>query len=217
VSIAAGPAVYRSDELAADRAIHWTGIALGTAGAITLPVIAAGAGAPAIFWTCLIYVTCLLTMLICSAIYNMALGSPHRAFLRRLDHAAIFLMIAGTYTPLTVCRLSGAWAIAMTVAVWLGAAAGAVIKLARPHRRERLSTIAYLALGWMIVAGGQPLLAAFDRPTIMLIAIGGVGYSIGAGVHLWRSLRFHNAIWHGLVLVSAGCHYAAILHGVVLA
>jgi hemolysin III len=105
----------------------------------------------------------------------------------------------------------------MTAAVWLLALAGAVFKLASPHRLERLSTAAYLALGWMIVVGARPFLAAVDMPTVVLIAVGGIFYSIGAGIHLWRRLRFHNAVWHGLVLVSAACHYAAILHGVVFA
>ena len=96
-------------------------------------------------------------MLGCSAAYNLASSAPRREFLRQLDHAAIFLMIAGTYTPFTTCRPHGVWAIGMTAAVWTGALTGAVIKLICPSRIERVSIVAYLGLGWIILAGTRPM------------------------------------------------------------
>jgi hemolysin III len=156
-------------------------------------------------------------MLGCSAAYNLASNTSRREFLRQLDHAAIFLMIAGTYTPFTTCRLHGVWAIGMTTAVWTGAVTGAVMKLICPRRFEQVSTVAYLALGWIILVGMRPLLSSVDLQTAVLIGAGGVLYSIGTGFHLWRALPFHHVIWHGFVLVAASCHYAAILHGVVWA
>ena len=140
-----------------------------------------------------------------------------RAFLRRFDQAAIFLMIAGTYTPFTTCRLHGGWAIGLTAAIWTGAITGAAVKLIRPRGLKRGSIVAYLALGWMILVGVRPMLGSVDALTALLIGVGGVLYSIGVGFHLRRALPFHNAIWHSFVLVAASCHYAAILHGVVLA
>jgi hemolysin III len=91
------------------------------------------------------------------------------------------------------------------------------MKLICPRRIERVSTVAYLALGWIILVEMRPLLSSVDVQTAVLIGVGGVLYSIGTGFHLWRRLPFHNAIWHSFVLVAASCHYAAILHGVVLA
>jgi hemolysin III len=91
------------------------------------------------------------------------------------------------------------------------------MKLICPPSVERVSIVAYLALGWMILVGIRPFLSSVDVLTAVLMGVGGVLYSIGAGFHVWRALPFHNAIWHSFVLVAASCHYAAILRGVVLA
>jgi len=208
---------YRADEFAADRLIHLTGVLVGVVGAAIMVGIAADVADRSTFLASLVYSVCLLTMLGCSAAYNLASNAPRRGLLRQLDHAAIFLMIAGTYTPFTTCRLNGVWAIGMTAAVWTGAITGAAIKLICPRGIKPGSIVAYLALGWMILLGMRPMLGSVDALTALLIGVGGVLYSIGVGFHLWRTLPFHNAIWHSFVLVAASCHYAAILHGVVLA
>ena len=208
---------YRAGELATDRIIHVIDTLAGVVGSAMLVGIAAGVADRPIFYASLVYSVCLLAMLGCSAAYNLASNAPRKAFLRRFDHAAIFLMIAATYTPFTTCRLHGVWAIGMTAAVWTGAATGAVMKLIRPRGLKRGSIVAYLALGWMILVGVRPMLGSVDTLTAILIGVGGVLYSIGVGFHFWRALPFHNAIWHSFVLIAATCHYAAILHGVVLA
>jgi hemolysin III len=207
---------YRSTELTADRLIHVIGTFGGVVGSVMLVGIAGGIAKRPVFLASLLYSICLLTMLGCSTAYNLASNAPQKAFLRQLDHAAIFLMIAGTYTPFTTCRLHGIWAIGMTAAIWTGAITGAVMKLICTRGRKRVSIVAYLGLGWMILVGLQPLLASVDALTAILIGIGGVLYSVGVGFHLWRALPFHNAIWHSFVLLGASCHYVAVLHGVVL-
>jgi hemolysin III len=208
---------YRAGELAADRIIHMMGTLAGAVGSAILVGIAAAVAVQPTFSASLVYSICLVAMLGCSAAYHLASNASRRAFLRQLDHAAIFLMIAGTYTPFTTCRLHGVWAIGMTAAVWTGAVTGAVMKLICPHRVDRVSIVAYLALGWIILVGMRPMLSSVDIQTAVLIGVGGVLYSIGTGFHLWRALPFHNAIWHSFVLIAASCHYAAVLHGVVLA
>jgi hemolysin III len=213
---AAGFIQYRAGELAADRILHLMGTFAGVVGSAILVGIAAVVADRPTFSASLVYSVCLLTMLGCSAAYNLASNASRREFLRKLDHAAIFLMIAGTYTPFTTCRLNGVWAIGMTAAIWTGAITGAVMKLIGPRGVERGSIVAYLTLGWMILVGLRPMLGSVDAWTAVLIGVGGVLYSIGVGFHLWRALPFHNAIWHSFVLVAASCHYAAILHGVVL-
>jgi hemolysin III len=217
MSAAAESSQCRGSELTADRIVHIIGILAAVVGAAMLTGIAADVVDLPTLSATLVYSVCLLTMLGCSAAYNLAANASRREFLRRLDHAAIFLMIAGTYTPFTTCRLHGQWAIGMTATVWAGALTGAVIKLICPDRIERVSVAAYLALGWIIVVGTRPMLDSVDVWTAGLIGVGGVVYCAGVGFYLWRKLPFQQAIWHGLVLMAASCHYAAVLHGVVLA
>ena len=217
MTVAARSTQYRAGELAADRVIHIIGTLVGVVGSAVLVGIAALTGDRQVFYASVVYSSCLLTMLACSAAYHLVSNPSRRKSLRQLDHAAIFLMIAGTYTPFTTCRLHGVWAIGMTGAVWTGAVAGAVTKLLFPGRFERGSVVAYLSLGWVILVGMRPMLGSVDVRTAVLIGVGGVLYSVGVGFHVWRTLPFQKAIWHSFVLVAASFHYAAILRGVVLA
>src|SRR6266581_8435124 len=217
MTAATGSRQHRAGEVAADRIIHIMGTLVGVVGSAILVGIAALTADRPVFYASVVYSFCLVMMLACSAAYNLATDASRRGFLRQLDHAVIFLMIAGTYTPFTTCRLHGIWAIGMTGAVWTGAVTGAVMKLICPRRVERVSIVAYLALGWMILVGMRPFLGSVDVLTAVLMGIGGVLYTVGIGFYVWRALRFHNAIWHSFVLAAASCQYAAILHGVVLA
>lgn len=199
-----------------DRQIHYVGVATGAIGAVTLILVAAHNDGAGKTLSILPYAIGLIAMLGCSAAYHLASHSPRRELLRRLDHAAIFLMIAGTYTPFTINRLTGAWSIAMTGAVWAVAVGGVLIKLYYPRRFEPTLIALYLLLGWIGVVALKPLLAAVDLPTMILLGVGGIFYSVGTAFHLWRKLPFQNAVWHGFVVIAASCHYAAVMHGVVL-
>jgi len=203
-------------EIEADFAVHRVGMLVGGVAAAALLAVTAAAAGPTTLWSVVAYSVGLMTMLSFSAAYHFHHESERGELLRRLDHAAIFVMIAGTYTPFTVGILNGAAAVWSTGSMWAAALAGAAVKLAYPRRFEWISIVFYLALGWAAVVFMRPLLAALDRPTLVLLVLGGVVYTVGAVIHGWRRLPFHDAIWHALVLVAAGCHYSAILHGVVL-
>jgi hemolysin III len=201
-----------SRELSLDRLVHLTGILLGAVATVVLIALWTEANADHIaLLSILAYTTGLMSMLACSAAYNGFRRSRHRELLRRLDHSAIFLMIAGTYTPFTTRYLDGAWFTGSTAVIWAAALAGISIKLGFARRFEALSVIVYLALGWIGLLAFEPLFRALAPSVIVLLAAGGMLYSIGVVFHLWKALRFHNAIWHIFVLCAAGCHYAAIV------
>jgi hemolysin III len=165
---------------------------------------------------CMLYCATLVGMLACSALFHHGLIRAERSLLRRLDHAAIFLVIAGTYTPFTTCLLHGFWAFAMTVVVWLGALFGALVKLVRPLPYPGFSGIGYFALAGIALIGLRPVLSAVDDASLILIVAGLAIYATGAVIRRYRSLRYRNTIWHTMVVSAASCHFAAILHGVVL-
>ncbi len=185
---------------------------LGVIGAATLLARMATGTDRGDAWAVIAYVIGLLSMLGCSAAYNMTPRSPVRPLLRRFDQAAIFLMIAGTDTPFMMRPIEGGWAVTLTSFIWIAALLGVTVSLVFPRGLEGLSVATYLLLGWIIVVAFGPLTTGLDPLTIELLVAGGVLYTIGVGFHLWRALPFRKAIWHGLILAAAGCHYAAILH-----
>jgi hemolysin III len=197
-------------ELIADRVVHVVGIGLGVAVAVVLVLVTAIDGGPGDLAPILIYAVGLLAMLGCSAAYNVFHTSMRRDWLRRFDHAAIFAMIAGTYTPFTT-RLSGDWAAGLTAAIWTIAAVGIALKLWQPRRIETISIVLYLVLGWIGLAAVEPFLVALDGRTLALLALGGIIYTAGVAFHLWQRLPYQRAIWHGFVLVAASVHYVAVI------
>jgi len=211
-----GRFVFRKAELWADGLIHALGVALGL-GAVAALIVQVANRAPLFDLVPVsIYSAALLAVLIVSAVYNMWPISPRKWFIRRFDHSAIYVLIAGTYTPFLM-KLSGSiLAQALLIVVWLAAAVGVAIKLALPGRFDRLSIALYLVIGWsgLLIWESVNLL---PETTLWLIVAGGVLYSFGIVFHVWRSLPFQNAIWHGFVLVASGCFYGAVFRAYAIA
>jgi hemolysin III len=203
-------------ELLADCIIHILGIAGGTIGGATLVALIAARGDWLEFAALLVYAFGMIAMFCCSAAYNLARNSVRRAVLRRCDHAAIFVMIAGTYTPFTVLRLDGAWSWGLTSAVWAIAGTGLLVRLFRPCDLSLASVTPYLLLGWIGVIAIDPLFHSLGWQTLSLIGMGGALYTIGVGFHVWEKLPYQNAIWHAFVLAAASAHYAAVVTSIVL-
>lgn len=208
---------YSRGEVLADAAAHITGLAFGFVATIALLITASTHDEGLLIIGAGLYGLGLLAMLTCSAGYNLWPPSPTKELWRRFDHAAIFIMIAGTYTPLLLNRMGGDWGFGLLAFVWTAALAGAGLKLAFPRRWESVTIVLYLGLGWSIVVAFNPLLQAVSMNSLYLIAIGGVLYSIGVVFHLWDRLPYQNAIWHWIVLVAAVCHYFAIFNEVAIA
>ena len=162
-----------------------------------------------------LYAGGMLAMFGCSALYNLAGDGGRTSVLRRLDHAAIFLMIAGTYTPFSVIAVGGGWGAGLMATVWTVALVGAALKLAVPRRVEMVSIALYLGLGWIVLLALPQVLAALTPAGMALLAAGGLVYSVGVVFYRWSGLRYHRVVWHALVLVGAACHYAAILKEIV--
>lgn len=203
-------------ERSADRWVHIVGLTGGALGGMILLGLSLGVGRLGQAAAVGVYATCLVLMFLASAAYNLA--SPRRRpLLRRLDHAAIFLMIAGSYTPFTTQRLTGAWAWGMTTAVWTLAIGAAIGKLLAPGLGRKIWVAVYLALGWIAVIATKPLLAGVSAVALILLLVGGLVYTLGVVVYLKADLPYRRAIWHGFVTAAAATHFAAILKGVVLA
>ena len=212
------PRNYDRGEIIADGVIHALGICSGLIGAVIIIIVIASHSTKIVTITSvLIYAAGLVAMLGFSAAYNMWPVSPTKWVLRRFDHSAIYLLIAGTYTPfiaqLKISFASGG----LLMGVWLTAGFGVVLKLVLPGRFDRVAVVLYLLLGWSGVLVYGSVIASLPSLTLWLLAAGGVLYSMGVIFHLWRSLRFQNAIWHAFVLLAAGCHYTAVLGYAVLA
>jgi hemolysin III len=142
-----------------------------------------------------------------SALYAWARGSRHHSLYRHLDHAAIFLMIAGTYTPFTVTEVHGHRLLSL---IWAVALIGILLKFVAPSRVDPLSVPLYLIMGWAVLSD-PGLLLSLPTLVVTLLVAGGVFYTVGITFHLAR-VPFQEAIWHCFVLVAAACHYAAVVY-----
>jgi len=202
---------YDRVESIADGIVHVIGVSLGLAGTIAIVVIAANSSDTAEISSIAVYSVGLLSMLGFSAAYNTWPVSRTKWVLRRFDHSAIFLMIAGTYTPFIAQMKGNLVAMGLLTGVWQTAAVGIIFKLLLPGRFDRLAVVLYLLLGWSGAVVYEPVVVALPSLSIWLLAAGGALYSIGVVFYAWRSLRFQNVIWHTFVLVAACCHYAAVL------
>ena len=204
-------------ERLADLWVHIIGVSLAVAGGGVLVAIACLRNEPGRVISVSAYVLCMLTMLSVSAASNLANVVHHHRRLQNSDEAAIFLMIAGSYTPFTTQILHGALAIGMTLAIWALALAAASAKLFLPRFSRRSSVFAYIGLGWLVVVAAGPLVADLAPTALVLLVSGGVVYTLGTITYVAARLPYRRAIWHGLVLAAASLHFAAILIGVVLA
>ena len=209
---------YRTPaEKRADLWVHIVGLVLAGIGGIVLAVLAAvysGIGATV---ATAIYALCLIAMLSISTVYNQIRPCAARPILRRLDEAAIFLMIAGSYTPFTTQRFEGAWSIGFSVLVWAIAFGGVFAKLALPRLSDAIWSAVYVGFGWVAVLALKPMMETVHPIALGLLVAGGLIYTAGVFVFISPKVKFRRAIWHGFVVTGAMTHWAAVLVGVVLA
>jgi hemolysin III len=202
---------YTFGERVADGCIHAVSVAASLVALTALLII--GVKSQTLLWvvSLTIYGLALVATFGFSAGYHLVVRPKLKELLRRFDHAAIFLMIAATYTPFVLIKMNTPWGLSLLAVVWTIAAIGIALKLLAPRFLDGLSVALYLVQGWAVIAAWEPLMVALPGVALTLLMAGGVLYTIGVVFHLWERLPYQNAIWHGFVLSAASCHFAAVV------
>jgi len=201
--------LYSRAERIADAAVHFAGIGAAVIGIAVFFGTLAHQFGWGTFTATLVYAAALLTMLTASAAYHLYAYTPARPILRRLDHAAIYFKIAGTFTPLSVL-LGTAFGYVVLALVWGLALSGAAMKLMAAKGKMSSNWVPYVALGWVGVALFVPLSGRLPGLSLSLMVAGGLLYTAGVLFFRWESLRFSNAIWHGFVIAASACFFIGI-------
>lgn len=189
---------------------HGAGAVLAAAGGVFLLVEALGTGDPWRVASFAIYAVTLVLLYTASTLYHGVRRLKLKAKLRVLDHAAIYLLIAGSYTPFILLRLRGPWGWTLLGMVWIVALAGVIYKLTLLDRFPRFSTVSYLAMGWMALAAAAPLAGQLAGETAAWILAGGVIYTSGTLIYHYNRIRYAHVVWHLFVLGGSVCHFVAI-------
>jgi len=206
---------YSEQEELANRLTHGFGALVSVIGFVILMVAATRTSDPWRITSSAIYGTGLVTFYTLSTLYHTVRTPGVRYVFRILDHASIFLMIAGTYTPFTLVSLNGAWGWSLFGTVWGLALAGMVFKAFMPHRLRIVAPLLYIGLGWLVIVAIKPLLAAVPLPGVLWLVAGGVAYTLGVLFYAIDRIPYNHAIWHLFVLAGSFFHYLAILFYVI--
>jgi len=190
---------------------HGIGLMLSVAGLVVLVVLASLRGDAWHVVSASIYGTTLILLYGASTVYHALPPSRAKGVWRLLDHSAIYLLIAGTYTPFTLVNLRGGWGWSLFGGVWGLAAVGVVFEHVATRRSRMVSLVLYVGLGWLVAIAVKPLLSAVDTGGLILVALGGLAYTGGIVFYRWRELPYNHALWHVAVLAGSACHFFAIL------
>lgn len=201
---------YDREELLVDRAVHLVGTSLALGGGVWLISRLPPDASTKLTASIWIYASGLVCMLSASALYHLVAARCIKAKLRRLDHAMIFVMIAASYTPFALDAFPQFSGHLLLGIVWLLAIAGVVLKFTTGPQAGILSVGLYVAMGWVVLGFLPVLISSVAEPSLLLLLFGGIVFSAGALIHAWGSFRFHNAIWHAMVLSGAALHFSAI-------
>ncbi len=201
-------------EHAVDGAVHAIGIAASLTSFTALLAIYFPQGTVGMAVALAIYALTVIALFLASAANNMILHHDWKPLLQRFDHAAIYLKIAGTYTPLVVV-MGSLYAYVVLAVVWTGALAGAALRMIFGDRFAKVSIGLYLLLGWVSLAMLWLMFERLPMGAAVLVIAGGLLYTVGVVFHVWERLQFQRAIWHSFVLAASACHFAAVAWAVL--
>jgi len=207
--------IYSVREEVAHAVTHGFGVLLSIAGLAILVGFSSLYGDAWHVTSSSIYGATLILLFSASTLYHSIPYTNAKRVLKKIDHAAIFLLIAGTYTPFTLVSLRGSWGWTLFALVWGIAIAGMVLELMCKRRYQRLSISLYLGLGWLIIVAIKPMLASVDIGGLLLLLGGGLFYSLGVIFYVWEKLAYNHAIWHLFVLAGSVMHFFSVLFFVI--
>jgi hemolysin III len=190
---------------------HGAGVVASLAGGGVLLTLAVLSGDVRRIVGAAVFVAALVLLYTASTLYHAVHHDAAKARLKILDHCAIFVLIAGTYTPFTLVSLRGGWGWGLFAAIWLLAVVGIVFKLYHTGRFKRTSTLIYLAMGWLVVVAAEPLSSSVAASTLVWLLLGGLAYSAGTIFYLNQRMPYAHGIWHAFVLLGSVCHFVAVL------
>jgi hemolysin III len=202
------------DELASS-VIHGIGIVLSIVGLAVLVAHTASYGTASDVLASAVYGSSLILLYTASTLYHSIRAESVRRMLRTLDHIAIFLLIAGTYTPFTLIALRGTWGWSLFGAVWSLALLGIALEMGLLKRYRRFAVLLYVAMGWVGIVAFRPLLAHLQTGGMVLLLAGGAAYTLGVPFYLWRKLPYHHSVWHFFVLAGSVLQFLAVFFYVV--
>lgn len=206
---------YTPAEEIANSLTHGLGILLSIAGLAVLTAFASLFGNTWHIVSCSIYGATQIFMYTASTLYHSIPWPRAKAILRLFDHSAIFLLIAGTYTPFALVNLRGLWGWSLLAVIWGLALIGIALQARLIRHNRWVTTLPYLAMGWAVVIAIKPLIESVAPGGLILLMSGGLAYTVGIIFYIWRRLPFHHAIWHGFVLLGSSLHFFAILFYVI--
>ena len=190
---------------------HGAGVLLSIAGLSWMLLVSIDTADPWRIIASCVYGVSLISLFLASTLYHAWPASPRKEFFRLLDHCAIYLLIAGTYTPFVLVAMrtdTGWWLFAV---IWTLATAGILTKLWLRHRYPGLSLVGYLVMGWLVVIAAPEVAEAIGTSAMAWVVTGGVCYTVGAVFYLAKRLPFNHAVWHLLVLAGGVCHFLAVI------
>ena len=196
----------------ANSITHGLGLCLSIVGTIFLLVYSVNNGDPWRIVGYIIYGASLTILYLFSTIYHSLKHSRAKAIFRRLDHSAIYLLIAGTYTPVILIAMKATWVLYLLPVIWTMAIFGIYIKVFYIHRYERLGLAFYIFMGWFALIAVKPLFNSIPFESFIWIIVGGLSYTSGIIFYTWNRLPYHHTIWHIFVLAGSVSHYIGILY-----
>lgn len=205
---------YSFGEEVASSITHGAGWLLSVVGLAILVAQAANTGGALRVVSCAIFGTTLVLLYASSTLYHALPSKKAKRIFRIFDHSAIFLLIAGTYTPLSLVALGGPWGWSLFGCIWFLAAVGVLLSTIAHGRWRWLSITLYVTMGWLAVVAIKPLVATLDTRSIELVVAGGLAYTLGLVFYAWKRLPYSHAVWHLFVLAGSGFHFFAVFFAV---